>query len=321
MTSPVELTPEVLQDLADIVASKYFFVAGLSILILDHLVTFPDEVNTIWKKKKSIPIYLFIFLRYYALLVMVAVAYGFFSPTITPERCNKWSFILPFGVVMPLSGVSDLILLIRTYALFNRNRFILCFLSASLATQISLGLWIWTLKGSGAAPDPINNPTFHFCMFLTPKSAGSLAPLYMLFELAYESLIFILTMGRTVYLYKFYPVMSSSRRSLMECFIKGGAIYYSAIFCLNLVWAVLILRGPTGLRGMTSMPASAIGVTLICRITLNIRTEFMGPTNVFERTQNGIPLSEFNQRQIKIQTTTVTENFGSDTVTNYFEDD
>lgn len=56
---------------------------------------------------------------------------------------------------------------------------------------------------------------------------GSLAPLYMLFELAYESLIFILTMGRTVYLYKFYPVMSSSRRSLMECFIKGGAIYYS----------------------------------------------------------------------------------------------
>lgn len=47
----------------------------------------------------------------------------------------------------------------------------------------------------------------------------------------------------------------------------------------------------------------------------------MGPTNVFERTQNGIPLSEFNQRQIKIQTTTVTENFGSDTVTNYFEDD
>lgn len=27
--------------------------------------------------------------------------------------CNKWSFILPFGVVMPLSGVSDLILLIR----------------------------------------------------------------------------------------------------------------------------------------------------------------------------------------------------------------
>lgn len=57
--------------------------------------------------------------------------------------------------------------------------------------------------------------------------SGSLAPIYMLFELAYESLIFILTMGRTVYLYKFSPVMSSSRRSLMECFIKGGAIYYS----------------------------------------------------------------------------------------------
>ncbi|EIM91402.1 uncharacterized protein STEHIDRAFT_153048 [Stereum hirsutum FP-91666 SS1] len=267
-----ELTSElaVEKDLSQILVNKYFFLAALSVLMWDHLTTLPDEVQTVWKRKKGLPMYMFLLLRYYALLAMIVVAYGYFSPTMTGEH---------------------------VYAFYNQNRAILAGFLVVIAIQTAVGFWIWTFPGSGAAPDPINNEAFHFCVFLPPKRAGSLSPIFVLFDLAFETLIFVLTMARTLYLYKTYPVVGPRRNTLMQCFIRDGAVYYFAIFSFNLMWSVMILHAPTGLRAIAAIPTSAFSATLISRITFNIRIEAMGTTNVFERTENGIPLSDLSWRK------------------------
>jgi len=64
--------------LKQIQIGKYVFLGAYTMLLYDHLLTLPDEVQTVWKKKKTFPLYLFILVRYYALLAVSVVAYGFF---------------------------------------------------------------------------------------------------------------------------------------------------------------------------------------------------------------------------------------------------
>ncbi|KAH8998031.1 hypothetical protein EDB92DRAFT_1837502, partial [Lactarius akahatsu] len=51
------------------------------------MVTIPEEIQTVWKKKKTFPLYLFISVRYYAPLSVSIVAFAYFSTFMTRSRC------------------------------------------------------------------------------------------------------------------------------------------------------------------------------------------------------------------------------------------
>ncbi|THH14734.1 hypothetical protein EW146_g5633 [Bondarzewia mesenterica] len=55
---------------------QYFFLATLTMLLYDHLLTLPDEVATVWKKKKTYVLCIFLFVRYYAPIAVAVVAVG-----------------------------------------------------------------------------------------------------------------------------------------------------------------------------------------------------------------------------------------------------
>ncbi|KAG9114245.1 hypothetical protein FRC07_007674 [Ceratobasidium sp. 392] len=51
-------------------ASKCLSIAGICVLIYDHILTFPDEVRFIWKQKWSIVSTIFVLNRYITPLVL-----------------------------------------------------------------------------------------------------------------------------------------------------------------------------------------------------------------------------------------------------------
>ena len=79
--------------------------------------------------------------------------------------------------------------------------------------------------------------------------------MFVFYELAYDTLIFGLTIARTVYVLSQQGPISSAirRRSLWKGLVANGAMYYGVIFSTNLSWAVMILHAPTGLRAMSAM--------------------------------------------------------------------
>jgi len=168
MSPPPALLP-LFQNLRQIQIGKYFFLAAYTILLYDHLLTLPEEIQTVWKKKKTFPLYLFILVRYYALLSVSVVAFGFFSTEITRSRCGHWMLFLPLGITVPLTLFPGILMLIRVYAIYNRNKIILYGLSASLLLQTIAGLWEYTVRGGRAAPLPLDNYEYHFCIYLPPK--------------------------------------------------------------------------------------------------------------------------------------------------------
>ncbi|OJA16639.1 hypothetical protein AZE42_04038 [Rhizopogon vesiculosus] len=57
-------------------ASQYVGVAGLVVLLWDHLLTFNDEVRLIWRAPLSIPKLLFLFNRYAVPISLIALTYA-----------------------------------------------------------------------------------------------------------------------------------------------------------------------------------------------------------------------------------------------------
>ncbi|KAI0313587.1 hypothetical protein OF83DRAFT_1038587, partial [Amylostereum chailletii] len=267
---------------------QYFFLGAYTMLLYDHLATFPDEIQAVWKKKKTRVLYLFLFVRYYALCAVTVCAFGFFSTLMNRERCARWMLFLPLGTVMPLTLIPGTLMLIRLYALYNRNRILLYALGALLGTQTAVGLWQFTLAGGTPAPLPLDNYQFHFCIYLPPKRIGRLSTMFVFMELGYDTLVFLLTMARTTYVYwEHHKRGLHPGSSLLSNLIRDGALYFGAIFSMNLTWVLMIMYAPTNLRAI----ASIVTTTVICRITLNLRMTVYGPAKLDERTLN-IPLSD-----------------------------
>jgi len=318
-------SPSQLENLRQIQIGKYFFLGAYTMLLYDHLLTLPEEVQTVWKKKKTFPLYLFILVRYYALLAVSVVAYGFFSTGMTRSRCGHWMPFLPLGITMPLTLFPGILMLIRVYAIYNRNKIILYGLSASLLFQTIAGLWEYTVRGGRPAPDPLDNYEYHFCVYLPPKRIGHLSIMYVSWELGYDALVFLLTISRTIYMHWRHQGVTSTaagRPGLVGNLVRDGAVYFGCIFSMNLMWVVMILHAPTGLRALAAIPSSCVNTVMVCRITLNLRTTVYGPTT-FERTQNSFPMSDLRSprsaRSNHIHDPTATKNLEVQYRKDYYE--
>ncbi|KAI0037050.1 hypothetical protein K488DRAFT_81545 [Vararia minispora EC-137] len=291
-TLELEGTLVSLQHIQD---GKYLFLCALTILLYDHLLTLSEEVETVWKRKKTWILYLFLIVRYYAILAVVIVAFGrgYFSTEMTRER---WMFFLPLGITMPLTILPGVLMIVRVYALWDRNRFVLYGLCTYLVAQMCAGLWQYTVSGGTPAPLPLDNYEYHFCIYLPPKSIGRASTMFVLMELTFDSIIFLLTITRTIYMYtrhRHTTRIKDQGSGLIENLVRDGAFYFGVIFSFNLSWVLMILYAPTNLRAIASIPSSCVTTIMICRITLNLRTTVYGPARVDIRTMaNSYPLAD-----------------------------
>ncbi|ETW77234.1 hypothetical protein HETIRDRAFT_326903, partial [Heterobasidion irregulare TC 32-1] len=284
--------------------AQFFFLAVLTVLLYDHLLTLPEEVATVWKKKKTYVLYLFLFIRYYAPVAVSVVAFGMLHTDTLHYRCKSWMLFLPLGMTVPLMLFPGILMLVRVYALYNRNKIILGTLSIYLLVQTVTGIWQYTIPGGIPAPLPLDNYEFHFCIYLPPKRIGRVSTVYLFMELTYDSLIFLLTIARTIYMHWMHQRSGPSTRTLMDKLIRDGAAYFAAIFSMTLTWVLMIMYAPTGLRGIASIPSACVTTVMISRITLNIRTTVYGPPMLDERTAarhgpNAIPLAPLESERSK----------------------
>ncbi|KAK0189773.1 hypothetical protein F5146DRAFT_1052478 [Armillaria mellea] len=128
------------ENLYDNKKSSYSYVSALSFLTWDIIVSFGDEVNYIWVSQWSIPKLMYFLARYYPFLYLIAcnlrISYEYIIVSLAtdiPKRCHRsscqaywfWSLIGgPSFVIIIL----DIILLLRVFSLYNRNKWLLTFM-------------------------------------------------------------------------------------------------------------------------------------------------------------------------------------------------
>ncbi|KAJ6457010.1 hypothetical protein C8R47DRAFT_1227660 [Mycena vitilis] len=89
------LPPGIIAELEGLITSRYVNTAGYVVLLYDHLLTFPDEVEYIWSAPNTLAKVLFLIMRYTIPLFLTGEAISAFAPYY-PSRthaCSKNVFL------------------------------------------------------------------------------------------------------------------------------------------------------------------------------------------------------------------------------------
>ncbi|KAF8056638.1 hypothetical protein FPV67DRAFT_1729865 [Lyophyllum atratum] len=236
-------------------AGKYFQVASFVILIFDHMLTFSEEVERIWKPKVSGATVLFLINRY-----------------VTP---------LQFIIIL---DVCELIMIFRVFALYGKSIPILIFLLILWTSQIAISsVGLATGSGEQAFPDPVRLSAENFlgtavelpegftgCIF---SGTSRIFPSLWVAPLITNTLMFGLTLYRT----RGY-LMQSGFAPTLHIFLRDGIIYFLVIFMANLTNTVIYFLAPPDLKAMGASFSQLITSTMVSRLVLNLRSSATPPT-------------------------------------------
>ncbi|KAA1473315.1 hypothetical protein DENSPDRAFT_839774 [Dentipellis sp. KUC8613] len=121
--------------------------AGFVVLLYDHVLTFDDEVEYVWKARMSLPKFLFLFNRYLVPTLMVISTYEFsgFAGRVLPDSVPWLSIALYLGILCVSN--TNFVVLLRLWVLWDRWRnlvvwTLLCFIFTHLAT---FGMVTWVV--------------------------------------------------------------------------------------------------------------------------------------------------------------------------------
>ncbi|KAF7364281.1 hypothetical protein MSAN_01088000 [Mycena sanguinolenta] len=240
-------------------------VGMLTVLTYDTLLNVDQEYRLVWQSPWSIVKFLYLFARYSpfvdgALGVHIRTQLG-----ITPETCHIMTgFARIFAVLGTI--ITELILTVRTYALYEQSLSLLSFL-AVMWLAIT-GVNIWALVQWTGSLIPVSMSTANSCNLDSHQNIG--ITIYASI-LAGETIIVLLTAWKG--LHTFWLSRSIYRHSqLITTFYRDGLLFYLAIFVILVVDVSLELQAPPGLKFIADSSLRAMQSILACHLVLHGRS-------------------------------------------------
>ncbi|KAJ7779916.1 hypothetical protein B0H16DRAFT_728275 [Mycena metata] len=118
---------ELLQLVADSRLTGYLAVAALCVLLYDHILCFPQEVELMWKSRWGIAKIIYLWNRYFSLVVLS-------SERSALRMCIGWLQVQASSSTVLIATV-DFVLMLRVWILYGRQRWMMwCFISSGIIT-------------------------------------------------------------------------------------------------------------------------------------------------------------------------------------------
>jgi len=238
--------------------SNYMFQTSNYVLyIYDHMLTFDEEVEKIWKQPFTFASLLFYINRYITHCQFIILQVEFHETTWTHSMCNRY---VRFGgaTTACLVVIADLILIMRVYALYFANKKVLAFLLTLLVFQVAfIGVG---LHFGMPVPLPDGWPG---CVLTGSNqwiTALWIAPLVT------DGCIFALTLYKTITHTKQYGQLST-----IQIIRRDGIMYFAIIFSLNLMNVLIYYLAVEDLKAVGASISQILTSILISRLQLNLR--------------------------------------------------
>ncbi|KAJ3819054.1 hypothetical protein F5880DRAFT_1157534 [Lentinula raphanica] len=154
-------------------------------------------------------------------------------------------------------------MLIRIRAIYSGNKIITAILVGILLVETGVNAWLI----SGGEPVR-HNPasSVHACTMIFDPAVNSWASASAWIPLAYDTIVFALTMYRTV------PDLRHRDASfIIKRIFEDGLIYYSVIFSVNAILTIMILAAPAGIKNIAAQTEQLMTVAMMSRITINLK--------------------------------------------------
>ncbi|TDL18509.1 hypothetical protein BD410DRAFT_497259 [Rickenella mellea] len=230
---PIEALPKLVRDarIADVSG-----VAACACLFYDIFITIDQEVEYIWKSRWTLPKVLYLFARYFAVFVQILATAESTSLKVTSTVCAGWAYFEGITGQMLVMGV-ELLLMLRVWALYKRDRRVLCLLVAIYLAEVTANTVIlgMSLPGIKSVP-PLHGlfpPDFPLSGCL-PTTVPKFFFSYWIPTLIFESILFILMCINFVRL-----AWENQPMPLLTLFFRDGTLYYAVIFAALLIQTLL----------------------------------------------------------------------------------
>ncbi|KAA1472317.1 hypothetical protein DENSPDRAFT_838550 [Dentipellis sp. KUC8613] len=249
-------------------AVKYVQVASMTLLVYDTAVLMDQEVELIWSTKVNVVQIFYFISRYSPYLDTVLNIYDYLAPNPNPRTCY---ITYSIGSVLTAVGIafSEMILIIRTYALFKRSRKFLYIFGPLWIAACSIAVWSVSDFVKSIVFERRPEPQIPGCYMavVSPIVFVCFATLLII-----ETIIVICTIWKGVTLLR--EVKSSP---FMRAFYRDSILFYFAIFPLTIGNVVVFLTAPTELLDLFDTLTRVFHSLLCCRIILHLRAAGHGP--------------------------------------------
>jgi len=214
--------------LRDVYATRYMSAVGLVVLCYDHVLTFSDEVNLIWRAPASFAKYTFLFNRYLVLSTQIVAATemcGFVGNIFTAASCRQ--ILISCSMIAVVSvGIMNLLVLLRVVLLWDHKPMILRLMVLGFIVSFLSQLITMVVMLIDLSPSVIWVPVAYMCM--TMKSSRILIAVWgspMIFEVLVlvSTSINALDRPRVAQL----PITKALR--------GDGILYFLTITCLRII--------------------------------------------------------------------------------------
>ncbi|KAG8714808.1 hypothetical protein FRC09_017223 [Ceratobasidium sp. 395] len=262
--------------------SRYMGVAGYTLLIYDHVLTFSGEVELVWKAdKRNVVTWLFLVNRYLVPIVLGIDLYdkGGLASRLTKKFCQRWFVIEGYINVLSFAAVHALVAM-RVNAVWGRRKWVTTLLWASgslyiLGTLaiISPGLFqvldqVSFLRGPSNANLNVArskvepNPIFNVCF-------GTITSYFWTVwipPITFEAIIFTLTVIKAI-----EHRHKNIKTPVAYTLYRDGFLYFVVISLCSIFPLIVWLAGPPTLVAMPKYFTMAVVNVMGFRLVLNLR--------------------------------------------------
>ncbi|CAE6350188.1 unnamed protein product [Rhizoctonia solani] len=263
----LEPSPEFATTVYHLAAVKSFMLASFALMIYDHMITLAEEVDRIWQREWTGATWLFVLNRYLTELQFIVNVVSFHHPHWT-GKVSPCDDFMPFPAVSTLISIAiaEIIMVLRTYALYQRNKYILRLLAFFWAGQVIV--MVTTLRH----PTRVELP--EGLVGCIQGASGNYSVAFWLAPLATDSVIFGLTVFKALeYIHKM-----KYRVPLIHVILRDGILYFTVILTANLLNCLLCFLAPSSIKVIGASFSQIITVVMISRLQLNLRSESIYPT-------------------------------------------
>ncbi|TDL18500.1 hypothetical protein BD410DRAFT_900816 [Rickenella mellea] len=251
-------------------------VAAIACLVYDIFITIDQEVDYVWKSRWTIPKYLYLWARYFALFIQIVATAEQTSTQVTNKVCAGWAYFEGITGQMLVMGI-ELLLMLRVWALYKRDRRMLYILVALYIAEVTANTVILGMALPGlTSVAPLRTlfpPGFPLSGCL-PTSVPKFFFSYWIPTLVFEGILFILMFINFVRLAREHTPMP-----LLKRFFRDGTVYYAVIFAALLVQVLLYELVNSALSEVAIGWQLTMFSIMGSRLVLNLRAASVGPAD------------------------------------------
>ncbi|KAH7341343.1 hypothetical protein B0J17DRAFT_256913 [Rhizoctonia solani] len=244
--------------------SRCMGVAGYALLIYDHILTFPAEIELVWKAdKQNMVTWLFFLNRYIVPIILGIDLYdkGGLASYLSTNFCQVWFVIEGYLNVLSFAAVHALVAM-RVNAVWGRRKWVTILLWTSGALYI-IGTLAIISPGIFQVLDQVGpNPVFNVCFGTITNYFWTVWIPPILFEL----IIFTLTIIKAI-----EHRHKNVKTPVAYTLYRDGFLYFLIIMMCSIFPLIVWLAGPPTLVAMPKYFTQAVVNVMGFRLVLNLR--------------------------------------------------